>query len=108
MSSDPRLSELEQIGLPRWLLDLAAQIGVDATLVVWRRLSDESRNDHRVSVPRWSTFMRYQRNRFILALDERGLPPEIIREEMQVSLREELSLSHIKRIIEKRKRGVES
>ena len=100
----PRIYELREIGLPRWLLDLAEDIGVDAVLAVWRRLSDAAREhgDNRVHIPAWLTYLRYQRNRFIYSLDEAGKTPCQIRKEVATALCEQLSLSHIKLIIRRR------
>ncbi len=97
--SDPRLGELERIGISQWILDLADELGVDAALTIWRRLSHESGEDHRVSVPRWSTYLRFQRNHFIASLDAQGHPPEVIRELLVTALCESLSLVSIKRIV---------
>lgn len=99
MEARQALDEFRHIGAPGWLVDLADELGVDAALTVWRRLSDEAGDDHRVSVPRWSTFLRYQRNRYILSLDAQGCSPEIIHERVRTSLRERISLPHIRRII---------
>ncbi|HFD81016.1 MAG TPA: hypothetical protein ENK05_11610 [Gammaproteobacteria bacterium] len=99
--TDARLHELREIGLPRWLIDLACEIGVDAALAVWRRLSDAARErgDNRVHVPAWSTYLRYQRNRFIHTLAAQGHPPSAIRDKVRAVLCEEISIAHIKRIV---------
>ncbi len=97
---DARLDELREIGLPRWLIDLAGELGVDAALAVWRRLSEAARDrgDNRVHVPAWSTYLRYQRNRFIHALALEGHRPEEIQLRVRRVLCEEISIPHIKRI----------
>jgi len=99
--SDSRLNELREIGLPQWLLDLTTEIGVDAALMVWQRLSDAARErgDNRIHVPAWSTFLRYQRNRFILTLGDQGVSPEAIRDQVRAVLCEQISLLHVKRIL---------
>lgn len=99
--SNARIEELREIGLPQWMLELATELGMDAALIVWQRLSDAAREhgDNRLHVPAWSTFLRYQRNRFILTLGDQGLPVEDIREQVRTVLCEQISLSHVKRII---------
>ncbi|HHB12218.1 MAG TPA: hypothetical protein ENK62_03350 [Chromatiales bacterium] len=102
--SDAHLEELCEIGLPRWLIDIAAEIGVDAALSVWRLISAAARErgDNRLHVPAWSTYLRYQRNRFIRSLDEQGYPPDEIHRQVQTVLCERISLAHVKRIIARR------
>ena|GEM_PF-2858082 len=99
--TDTRVDELREIGLPQWMLDLAGEIGIDAALLVWQRLSDAARErgDNRLHVPAWSTFLRYQRNRFILTLGDQGYTPEAIREQVRTVLCEQISLLHVKRIL---------
>jgi len=101
---DPRLDELREMGLQRVWLVIAEDIGVDSFLKVWRILdSDQSSigDDGRLLVPirSYSTFLRYQRNRYIEALDNRGMKPTEIREKLNKQLCETISLRHISRII---------
>ncbi|MFZ5514678.1 MAG: hypothetical protein ACOZAH_09080 [Pseudomonadota bacterium] len=89
------------MGLPRVWMEIAEQIGALAFLTVWRMLSaDEAvQDEHYVYVPQFSGYLRYQRNRFILALAAEGIRPEEIRRRVRHELCEEISRAHILRII---------
>lgn len=95
------LAELREMGLPRVWMEIAEQIGALAFLTVWRMLSaDEAvQDEHYVYVPQFSGYLRYQRNRFILALAAEGIRPEEIRRRVRHELCEEISRAHILRII---------
>lgn len=100
---DPRLDELREMGLPRPWVEVGEAIGVDALMKTWRIL-DRDQSSHsengRMLVPmrRYSTFLRYQRNRYIEALNSQGMKPKEIREKINAQLGEQLSLCHILRI----------
>lgn len=101
---DPRLAEFQQMGLQRVWLDVAEEIGVDAMLKMWRILDrDQSSigDDGRLLVPirSYSTFLRYQRNRYIESLNNMGMKPREIQEKLNVQLCEKISLRHISRLI---------
>ena len=101
---DPRLEEFQQMGLQRVWLDVAEEIGVDAMLKMWRILDrDQSSigDDGRLLVPirSYSTFLRYQRNRYIETLNTMGLKPREIQEKLNAQLCEKISLRHISRLI---------
>jgi len=101
---DPRLDELRQMGLQRVWLDGAEAIGVDNLLKLWRIIDSDSASigDNGRLIPpicRYSTFLRYQRNRYIETLDGLGLSPSEIREKLSNQLCEEISLGHIYKII---------
>ena len=100
---DPRLNELREMGLPRAWVEVGEAIGVDALMKTWRIL-DRDQSSHsengRMLVPmrRYSTFLRYQRNRYIEALNSQGMKPKEIREKINAQLGEQLSICHILRI----------
>lgn len=101
---DPRLEEFKQMGLQRVWLDVAEEIGVDAMLKMWRILDrDQSSigDDGRLLVPirSYSTFLRYQRNRYIESLNCMGMKPREIQEKLNAQLCEKISLRHISRLI---------
>jgi len=101
---DSRLDELREIGLAAHWLDVAASIGVDNFLTMWAILSscDAVQDEkHYAYVPRYSVWMRYQRNRVIMSLHADGLPPKEIRGRIWEDLNETVSVDHIKRIITK-------
>lgn len=102
---DPRLDELRQMGLQRVWLDVAEAIGVDALLTLWRILDSDQANrvddNGRVLVPirTFSTYLRYQRNRYIETLSSMEIPPHEIRERVQRQLGEKISMTHLYRIL---------
>lgn len=100
---DPRLSELQQIGLGSVWIDLAAHLGVDTFLVVWKVLDQV--NDGmggaarpRIRVPLFDRWERRQRNLFIVALASEGVPPREIRRRLELDLCEQISERHVCRI----------
>jgi len=102
--ADSRLAELKDIGLAAHWLDVAATIGVDNFLAMWAILSDcdaVQAEKHYAYVPRYSVWLRYQRNRVIMALDTMGMTANEIRAQIRDDLNESVSVDHIKRIIAK-------
>lgn len=102
---DPRLEELREMGLQRVWLEVAEKIGVDAFLAVWRILdADQTSIDNygRLMVPirAYSTYMRYQRNRYVEALSAMGYTPPQIRQKLKTQLCEEISIRHISRLVQ--------
>lgn len=102
---DPRLDELNQMGLQRVWLVIAEQIGVDNMLMLWRIIdSDQSSigDDGRLLVPirSYSTYLRYQRNRYIESLNNMGLTPPEIQKKLKDQLCEQISIRHISRLIQ--------
>jgi hypothetical protein len=103
-NADFRLSELREIGLASHWLDVASSIGVDNFLTMWAILSncDAVQDEkHYAYVPRYSIWIRYQRNRVILSLHADGLCAQEIRVRIWDDLKESVSVDHIKRIISK-------
>lgn len=105
IGADPRLDELRDMGMrPRWI-QIAEQIGVDAFLVLWRLLDENPPNmpgsTVYVSMPRFTRFLRYQRNRFIEAMVQEGLQTAEIQRRVRRELCEDISVRHIDRISEK-------
>lgn len=102
---DPRLDELERMGLQRHWLNVAEAIGVDAFLVMWRTLDaepslwmDPPGSGMRIRLRRYESFLRYQRNRHIEALYALGLTSEEIRARIAENIGEILSERHIDRL----------
>lgn len=107
--SDSQLEELRALGLQRAWLHVAALIGVEHFVTMWRVLCQEVdfRGDmQRVYVPRFSTYLRFQRNRVIMALSGEGRTPHDIRVELKSSTGEDVSEAHIDRIIRQQRRGM--
>jgi len=100
---DPRLNELQRIGLKRVWLDVAAEIGVDAFLAMWRILDADESSRHKegflqIHLKLYRSFLRYQRNRYIEALAAQGYKPIEIQHSLTRQLREPVSLRHISRL----------
>ncbi|MBR8137197.1 hypothetical protein [Burkholderia cenocepacia] len=74
---DPRLDELAEMGLPRHWLDIAALLGVDAFLQVWRLLDaaptvSREGSTLELQMRPYRSYLRAQRSRLIAELVERG------------------------------------
>lgn len=100
---DPRLDELREMGLQRVWLDVAEEIGVDALLKMWRILDRDQASigdDGRILVPirSYSTFLRYQRNRYIESLSNMGMKAKQIREKLKEQLCENISIRRLNRL----------
>lgn len=104
---DPRLEELKKMGLQHVWIRVAEEIGFDAFLSVWRILDADPASyggGGRLEIPlrAYSSYLRYQRNRYIETLTEMGCDAKQIRDRLKEQLRERISLRHISRI---QKRG---
>lgn len=100
---DPRLEELQRIGLKRVWLDVAEEIGVDAFLAMWRILDADDSSRHKegflqIHLKLYRSFLRYQRNRYIEALTAQGYKPLEIQRCLMRQLCEPVSLRHISRL----------
>lgn len=103
---DPRLDELREMGLQRVWLDVAEEVGVDAMLKTWRildRAHSSGGDEGRFMVPMrsYGSYLRFQRNRYIEALNGLGLKPREIREKLNKQLCEQISIRHISRILKR-------
>lgn len=108
-AADPRLLELAEMNLSSKWIQIAAAIGVDAFLVVWRILDDSQSNSAqtgyatRLRVPLFSQYMKYQRNKVIHALSGAGMSSNEIKEKIKKDLCEDLHRVHIAKIARKNK-----
>ena len=103
-----KLRELADMGLPDVWLRVADAIGYDNFLQLWRIL--ETAAEHReirrsenesmieVQLRRFTSFKRYQRNRWIEALASGGMPNAAIQQAVKHRLGEKLDRSHIRRL----------
>ena len=104
-----KLRELTDMGLPQVWLDVSREIGYDAFMRMWRVLdaAEETHSDSgsmlEIQMRRFSSWRRYQRNRFIESLVDMGLDDAAIRARVTVELGEELSPSHIRRLAKRRR-----
>jgi hypothetical protein len=100
---DPRLDELETMGLRRSLIEVAEKIGVDNFLLMWRTLDADQRYSHhnpsvlRIHVPRYQSYLRYHRNRYIESLFRAGFDAWEITDRVRRFLREEISVRNVLR-----------
>ncbi len=107
---EAKFRELAEMGLPQIWLTVARDIGYDNFMVMWRRLDAaiEFRSDAEsmieVQLRRYSSFQRYQRNRFIEALAPFFTNTEI-KVRVKRELNEDLSLNHVRRLANKRRVG---
>jgi len=107
--TDAKFRELADMGLPQVWLDVAQDLGYDAFMRMWRRLDAavELRSDTEsmieVQLRRYSSFQRYQRNRFIESLAGTGLSVKEIRERVSQEIGEKLSPKHIRRLANARR-----
>lgn len=97
---DPRLTELERIGIGGPWLRLARRVGFDAFLEIWRAISEDEavRHDGGRRMPKLREFRayeRFQRNEYIRSLARNGVEPEQARRLVRRNLGEQLSLSLI-------------
>jgi hypothetical protein len=100
--ADPRIEELRRMGIGRPWAAVARAIGFDAFVEMWRVLDsmpDVVDERHRVCVPSFRTFLRFQRNQVIRDLDARGHSPGQIAQTLRRDLREEISDYHVVRVL---------
>lgn len=99
---DARLDELRRSGVGRVWLQVAEAIGYESFLVVWRTLSEQPEvadERHRVYVPRWQSFLRYQRNLLVRTLARAGASPEEIQTIVAREVGETMSRTHVCRLV---------
>lgn len=106
--SDPRFNDLRTIGLPKAWLVVAETVGFDAFLEVWRRLSSMEfsewvrRDTGGTRMPMlrsFDSYLRFQRNRYIEALGNRGMSVAQVARAVARNLREPLDEKHVAKII---------
>lgn len=100
---DPRIDELRTMGLQARWIRIAEAIGVDAFLAMWRILDADpsvrtDKGDLEVTLRPYSSYLRFQRNRYIESLVGQGLGPREIQEAVKRELCEVISLRHISRL----------
>jgi hypothetical protein len=108
-SEDQRINELREMGLGYKWLQIAETIGFDNFMSIWAILDADNINNSdipservRIWVPTFNRYLRYQRNRYILArAADKDANPDDIKKEIRKLLGESLSLAHIKKIMGK-------
>jgi hypothetical protein len=104
LRTDLRLRELAEIGLSATWLAIAAAVGYETFVVIWRTLSadDTLRNEHNqieLVLRPFRSYERYQRNRYVATLAQAGLKPAEIEHALRADLGERLSRRHIHRLV---------
>ncbi len=104
---DPRLAELRSMGLAAVHMRAAELLGFDLFDKLWRIYDSEpscrtDSGDLRIRMRPYSSWLRFQRNRFMEALADEGLSAVEIQARIELELREKLSERHISRIVNKR------
>ena len=102
---DARLDELRELGLTAIWIEVAESIGYDAFMRLWQILDREfDRTDPapgvfiRVQLRRYSSYLRFQRNRYIESLADAGLSTNEIHRRLRADLCETVTPGHIGRI----------
>lgn len=100
---DIRLRELSEIGLSKIWLDIAAVIGYDQFIAIWKNISSkpELRDDSNqvsLTIRPFRAYERYQRNRYIDTLVAAGLRPSQVHSVVRHDLGENLTVSQITRL----------
>lgn len=108
LRGDPRLAELAEIGLSSIWLNVAAIVGYDGFMAMWRYLDGrpELRDDSNqilLSLRQYRTFEKYQRNRYIETLVASGLNASQVQYLVNRELRESLTNRQCRRLILKAK-----
>lgn len=103
-----KIRELSDMGLPSVWIRVATSIGYDNFLQLWRILDTaaelrevrRSENESMIEVQlrRYTSFKRYQRNRWIESMAGHGLPNAVIQQAVKQQLGEKLDRSHIRRL----------
>lgn len=108
MLTDKRISDLRRHGLADIWIEIAERIGYDAFLQMWQILDKKNIDagicdNNRIRVPVFSRFIKFQRNKYICQLDALGKSPKTIKHIIKTELSENLSTTHIYRILVKAK-----
>ena len=106
-----KMHEFQEMGLPKVWIRVATEIGYENFLKFWRildtaaELREVRRSDNEsmieVQLRRYTSYKRYQRNRFIETLHATGLSPAAIQEAVKRQLGEKLDKSHIRKLAKK-------
>jgi hypothetical protein len=101
-SADARIGELRRMGIGRVWVEVARTIGFEDFIAMWRvldSLPDVVDERNRVCVPRFSTYLRYQRNELIRGMAARGHTRPQILQELRRQVGENLSEEHLSSIL---------
>jgi hypothetical protein len=106
--ADIRLHELREIGLAKVWLDVANIVGVDRFFEMWKFLSSQEHllNDSgqvELSLRRFTSYQKYQRNRYLDTLVQAGLTPAQLAQVIRRELGESLTVRQLRRLFDKAK-----
>lgn len=103
-----KIRELSEMGLPAIWIRIAEAVGYDNFLTIWRILDTaaelreirRSENESMIEVQlrRYSSFQRFQRNRWVEEMARNHFPPAVIQKLVKDRLGEKLDRSHIRKI----------
>ena len=102
LRDDPRLRELQEIGLREHWIEVAQEIGYDAFLAMWRLLSkreslrDDS-NQIALTLRPFASFERYQMNRYVETLIASGLSAVQIHSDIRQNLQWPMTITQVRR-----------
>ncbi len=106
---DPRLDDLKKMGLHKTWQNIAAAIGMDNFLAMWRMLSEDSQftatNSGRIKADlrNYSSYKRMVRDRYILCLYDAGYSYREITEKITQSLGLQIREDNVVRIVIEKK-----
>jgi len=109
-ANDPRLNDLRSIGISQKLFAVAEVVGFDYFIEIWKIFDQENLNrsrcssvDVRIGIPRFRSYLLFQRNKYIAALADEGYSTKEISRILKKELCDSVSLRHISRIVSKSK-----
>ncbi|MEN6082852.1 hypothetical protein, partial [Chromobacterium piscinae] len=101
---DPRLDELRAMGMHHCWQKVAAEIGMDAFLAMWRILDSEEQWRHpkgglELTLRRYRSYEHHQRDAYIKQLANIGLSALDVRKRLTDALGVSLEVKRIKEVI---------
>jgi hypothetical protein len=91
-----QLNALIEMGLSQPWVSIAERVGIDNFLLMWESLD---KIGLRVWIPRYSIFLRYQRNKFIESLVDSGVDTKTILQRVRKETHEQISLRQVVRLV---------
>lgn len=94
--------ELRRMGLSRMWLDVADVVGPEQFLRVWQVIDQHAAEDYgnlRIRIPRFSRFLRFQRNRYIRTLAQAGYSVAEIQQRVQRELGASLHVESVRKLV---------
>ena len=102
--ADPRIGQLEAMGMRRIFIDVAEAIGFEAFMAMWKifdadpSLRDQGPSAMRIVMRPLSAWQRCQRNRYIEHLLASGLTDDEVLERLQTQMHIELEGTSVRRL----------